>query len=71
MKRADRAAQVIGLLGGRWVEEAARLEILLAVACRIQPHLTSLVQCEIDPLSELHARDVIESHPGAHSLPIA
>lgn len=46
--------EVIGLLGGSWCAQEGRLKVQLAYPCK---STSTEVQCEMDPVSEMNARE--------------
>lgn len=49
-------SEVIGLLGGMYYEETKTIKITVAIPCNSN---STGIQCEMDPLSEMDARDVL------------
>jgi len=49
--------EIIGLLGGRFYESEKQLHISVALPCN---SLSTGIQCEMDPLSEMKAREILE-----------
>jgi len=50
--------EIIGLLGGHFDEDALKLDISVALPCN---SLSTSIQCEMDPLSEMKAREILEN----------
>jgi protein MYSM1 len=50
--------EVIGLLGGRFDAQSGQLNIILALPCN---STSTGIQCEMDPMSEVQARETLAS----------